>query len=60
MLVRVSHEECEAKYDRAWQAFIACKKKLDEVTADRDEWKQQHENLLEVRRQDLAALARKR
>jgi Lon protease-like protein len=33
--------------------------KLAEVAADRDEWKQQHENLVEVRRRDLAALAKK-
>ena len=27
-----------------------------EVERERDEWKQEHENLLEVRRQDLAAM----
>lgn len=30
--------------------------RIAELESERDEWKQQHENLLEVRRQDLAAL----
>lgn len=34
----------------------AIQRSLDAMTADRDEWKQQHENLLAVRQQDLAAL----
>jgi predicted nucleic acid-binding Zn-ribbon protein len=29
------------------------------LTQDRDEWKQQHENLLEVKRQDLMALEKR-
>jgi hypothetical protein len=33
-------------------------KKIAELTADRDEWKQQHENLLSVRDTDLAVLAK--
>lgn len=32
---------------------------LQDLSNDRDEWKQQHENLLEVRRSDLAALTAK-
>jgi hypothetical protein len=31
----------------------------EELAADRDEWKRQHENLVEVRRRDLAALQAK-
>lgn len=31
-------------------------KQIEDLTRDRDEWKQQHENLLFVRQQDLAAL----
>lgn len=34
-------------------------KQIEDLTRDRDEWKRQHENLLFVRQQDLAALATK-
>ena len=45
-------------YDRIEEleaAFRDAVKKLADMTADRDEWKRQHENLLAVRQQDLAA-----
>lgn len=32
---------------------------FDELFSDRDEWREQHENLLSVRQSDLAALSAK-
>lgn len=56
MLIRFSHAQCEADYKKAWDAFCECRRQLEVMTRDRDEWKQQHENLLAVRQQDLQAL----
>lgn len=41
------------------QAVLAMSKKLADMTADRDEWKRQHENLVEVRRRDIESLKAK-
>lgn len=55
----VSHEECNARYDSAMDSVHRLLDKVNELTADRDEWKTQHENLLSVRQQDLLTLSEK-
>lgn len=42
------------------QAVLAMNKRLSDVTADRDEWKQQHENLLAMYRTQGEELAKLR
>ena len=41
------------------QAVLKQGERIAALIADRDEWKRQHENLLAVRRQDIAALQAK-
>ena len=41
----------------AGKGMMAYAKKLEAMTNDRNEWRQQHENLLSVRQSDLAAIA---
>jgi len=45
-VTRESIKACLAEIERAFDALVA----------DRDEWKQQHENLLAVRQQDITAI----
>ena len=59
MLVMVSHEACERRAALAGKAVIKLLRDLEAMREDRDAWKQAHEDLLEVRRQDIAALTAK-
>ena len=54
-----SREGLYDEIERLQDGITKLIKRFQEVAADRDEWKQQHENLLEVHRRDLAALAEK-
>lgn len=59
MLVMCDHSEHKTLKDRAWQLTLKYSRLMGELSAmtrDRDAWKQAHEDLLEVRRQDLAAM----
>jgi hypothetical protein len=61
MLVVVSHEACEERAEALREVLYTTQDRLREVTKDRDEWKQQHENLLAIYRaqtEELAALRR--
>lgn len=53
-----SDEEVEIEQLR--HAISRLKQRLREVTTDRDEWREQHENLVSVRSTDLAAVAKAR
>lgn len=54
----VSHEECNARYDAAMDSVHRLLDRVKDITADRDEWKVQHENLLAIYRTQTAELAK--
>lgn len=60
MLTIVSHEECETHAAALQSALNLTLENLRNVKRDRDEWKQQHENLLVIYRTQSEELARVR
>lgn len=59
------HREQLAPIAERWRKSLAraqhalkIARALDNLRRDRDEWREQHENLLSVRQQDLASLAK--
>jgi len=60
MLTIVSHEDCEAHAAALRDALYLTQDRLVAVTRDRDEWKQQHENLLAIYRAQNEELAKLR
>lgn len=53
----VSHEACEARASALRDALFKIQDALRETARDRDEWKEQHENLLAMYRAQTAELA---